>query len=110
MTEAVPVGPPAYLTRRVAVSVFLSFAFTYFFSALVRGATATLAPLFSAEVGLSSGGLGLLAGAYFLGFAAMQLPLGSAVDRFGPRCVLLGFLALAVSGCVAFASARNFSN
>ena len=80
MTEAAPVGPLAYLTRRVAVSLFLSFAFTYFFSALIRGVTATLAPLFSAEVGLSSGDLGLLAGAYSLGFAAMQLPMGSALD------------------------------
>jgi predicted MFS family arabinose efflux permease len=97
-----------YLAPRVAVVVFLSFAFAYFFSALVRGVTATLAPLFSAELGLSSGDLGLLAGAYFLGFAAMQLPMGSALDRFGPRRVLLGLLALAGSGCVAFALARSF--
>lgn len=50
MMEAAPVGPLAYLPRRVAVSLFLSFAFTYFFCALIRGVTATLAPLFSAEV------------------------------------------------------------
>jgi predicted MFS family arabinose efflux permease len=96
------------LSRREAVMVFLSFAFAYFFSALVRGITATLAPHFSSEIGLSAGDLGLLAGAYFLGFAAMQLPMGSALDRFGPRRVLLGFLTLAVIGCVAFALARSF--
>ncbi len=96
------------LTRRIAVAVFLSFAFAYFFSALVRGVTATLAPRFSAELGLSSGDLGLLAGAYFLGFAASQLPMGSALDRYGPRRVLLGCLTLAVVGCAAFAVARNF--
>ncbi len=107
MTGAGPVGPN-YLAPRVAVVVFLSFAFTYFFSALVRGVTATLAPLFSAELGLRSGDLGLLAGAYFLGFAAMQLPMGSALDRIGPRRVLLALLALAASGCVAFALARSF--
>lgn len=95
--------PPA-----AAVWVFLSFAFAYFFSALVRGVTATLAPHFSAELGLSSGDLGLLAGAYFLGFATTQLPLGSALDRFGPRRVLLVFLGAAVLGCAAFAIARNF--
>ena len=96
------------LTRRLAVAIFLSFAFAYFFSALVRGVTATLAPRFSIELGLGSGDLGLLAGAYFLGFAATQLPMGSALDRFGPRRVLLGCLTLAVLGCIAFASARNF--
>lgn len=96
------------LPARQAVAVFLSFAFAYFFSALVRAVTATLAPQFSAELHLSAGDLGLLAGAYFFGFAAMQLPLGSALDRFGPRRVLLGFLAVAVVGCASFALARSF--
>ena len=96
------------LTARSAVIAFLCFAFAYFFSALVRGVTATLAPDFSAEMGLGAGDLGLLAGAYFVGFAAMQLPLGRALDRFGPQRVLMSFLALAVVGCAAFAVARSF--
>lgn len=91
-----------------ALRVFLCFAFAYFFSALVRGVTATLAPQFGVELGLTAGDLGLLAGAYFLGFAATQLPLGSALDRIGPRRVLIGLLGLAVLGCVAFALARSF--
>ena len=91
------------LTRRQAVWVFLAFAFAYFFSALVRAVTATLAPILSAELGLDAGQLGLLGGAYFLGFALMQLPLGSALDRWGAKRVLLSFLALAVLGCLAFA-------
>jgi predicted MFS family arabinose efflux permease len=37
-----------------------------------------------------------------------QLPLGSALDRFGPRRVLLAFLAIAVAGCAAFAAAPGF--
>ncbi len=108
MLAVMPVEISTHFTRRIAVAVFLSFAFAYFFSALLRGVVATLAPQFSLELGLNSGDLGLLAGAYFLGFAAMQLPMGSALDRFGPRRVLLGFLALAVLGCIAFALARNF--
>ena len=96
------------LPAPLAVWVFLSFAFAYFFSALVRGVTATLAPHFSAELGLNAADLGLLAGAYFLGFASTQLPLGSALDRFGPRRVLVVFLGAAVLGCAAFAIARNF--
>ena len=96
------------LSARSAVVAFLCFAFAYFFSALVRAVTATLAPDFSAEIGLGAADLGLLAGAYFVGFAVMQLPLGRALDRFGPQRVLMGFLALAVIGCVAFALARSF--
>lgn len=89
--------------------VFLSFAFAYFLSALVRAVTATLAPAFSAELGLTAGDLGLLAGAYFLGFAATQLPLGQALDRWGPRRVLLALMSLAVIGCAAFAMADHFA-
>jgi predicted MFS family arabinose efflux permease len=108
MTEARRHEGSELLPPAVAVWVFLSFAFAYFFSALVRGVTATLAPHFSAELGLNAGDLGLLAGAYFLGFASTQLPLGSALDRFGPRRVLVVFLGAAVLGCAAFALARNF--
>ena len=85
--------------------IFLAFAFTYFLSALLRAVTATLAPVFSAELGLRAADLGLLAGAYFLGFSFMQLPLGQALDRFGPRRTLLVLLSVAVLGCGAFALA-----
>jgi predicted MFS family arabinose efflux permease len=102
-------GSPVALPPRVAAAMFASFAFAYFFSALVRGVTATLAPHFSRELGLGSAELGLLAGAYFVGFAAMQLPMGSALDRFGPRRVLLALMTLAVIGCLAFARAPDFA-
>lgn len=97
------------MTRRPAVALFAAFAFTYFFSALVRAVIATLAPVFSDELGLTAADLGLLAGTYFLGFALIQLPLGSALDRFGPKRVLLGFLAVAVLGCALFAQAQTFA-
>jgi predicted MFS family arabinose efflux permease len=91
------------------VWVFLAFALAYFLSALVRAITATLSPTLSAELALSASDLGLLAGGYFLGFATTQLPLGNWLDRYGPRRVIVGFLALAVLGCAAFALASSFS-
>lgn len=97
------------LPRRQAVTVFLAFAFAYFLSALVRAITATLAPTLTPEFQLQARDLGLLAGGYFLGFAATQLPLGTWLDRHGPRKVILGFLAVAVAGCGAFAMATSFS-
>lgn len=90
-----------------AAAVFLAFASTYFLSALLRAVTATLAPVFSAELGLRAADLGLLAGAFFLGFAAVQLPLGHALDRFGSRRTLLALLGVAVMGCLAFAVASG---
>ena len=103
-----PRAPLHSTSLRVAVAMFAAFAFAYFLSALLRAVTATLAPAFSAELGLSAGDLGLLAGAYFLGFALMQLPLGRALDRWGPRRVLLIFLSVAVVACMAFAVARSY--
>lgn len=97
------------LSRAGAVRIFLGFAFAYFFAALLRAVTATLAPEFARELGLGASDLGLLAGAYFAGFAALQLPLGTALDRRGPKRVLLVLLVVAIIGCAAFAVADSLA-
>jgi len=109
MTQAAVVaGHRDQLGARAATLVFLAFALAYFLSALVRAVTATLSPTLSVEFSLSAGDLGLLAGGYFFGFALTQLPLGKWLDQHGPRRVVLGFLTLAVVGCMAFALAQSF--
>ena len=97
------------LSRRAAIVVFLAFAFTYFLSALIRAITATLSPTLTQEFALGARDLGLLAGGYFLGFAATQLPLGAWLDRHGPKRVILCFLSVAVAGCLAFSMATGFT-
>ncbi len=101
-------APFVPLTPRRAVALFLAFAFAYFLSTLIRAVTATLAPTLVQEFGLSAGDLGLLAGGYFFGFALTQLPLGTWLDRLGPKRVVLAFLSVAVLACVAFARASGF--
>ena len=100
---------PTAMAPRQAIAVFAVFAFAYFFSTLIRAITATLAPTLVTEFALNARDLGLLAGGYFLGFAAMQLPLGRWLDRYGPRKVIVLFLTLAVAGCVAFSMATSFA-
>jgi predicted MFS family arabinose efflux permease len=97
------------LPKQTAIIVFLVFAFSYFLSTLIRAITATLSPTLTQEFGLNAGDLGLLAGGYFLGFAATQLPLGKWLDRSGPKRVILNLLAVAALGCVAFSMATSFS-
>lgn len=101
--------PDQRLPLRAAIVVFGVFALAYFISALLRAITATLAPVLSSELSLQASDLGLLAGGYFLGFAATQLPLGHWLDQHGPRRVILFFLSLAVLGCLAFAWADSFA-
>ena len=99
---------PAHLDKRSGAIVFLAFAAAYFCSALVRAITATLSPVLTQDFDLQARDLGLLAGGYFLGFAAMQLPLGTWLDRHGPKRVILSFLSLSVLGCLAFSAATSF--
>src|SRR3989338_6080009 len=104
-----PVPENEWLAPRTAVWVFMAFALAYFLSALVRAVTATLSPVLSAELALQASDLGLLAGGYFFGFALTQMPLGTWLDRYGPRRVILAFLCVAVLGCAAFAMATSFA-
>ncbi|MES2511706.1 MAG: MFS transporter [Pseudomonadota bacterium] len=100
---------PGLLDRRTGAIVFLAFAAAYFCSALVRAINATLSPVLTQEFSLHARDLGLLAGGYFLGFAAVQLPLGKLLDSHGPKRVSVCFLAVAVAGCLAFSFATSFT-
>lgn len=97
------------LSRQRAIVVFVAFAAAYFISALIRAITATLSPTLILEFSMTARDLGLLAGAYFLGFSLTQLPLGNWLDRFGPKKVLLAFLSVAVVGSLAFSMADQFA-
>ena len=109
LTLAENYSPPDRLNAKAATIVFLAFAAAYFCSALLRAITATLAPVLTQEFSLQARDLGLLAGGYFLGFAAVQLPLGRWLDRHGPKHVILWFLSLAVVGSLAFSVASSFA-
>jgi len=76
-------------------------------SYVYRMVNAVLAPTLAAEFGLSAGGLGLLSSMYFLSFAFCQLPLGLAMDRFGPRKVNAALLLVAAAGGAWFAHADS---
>ncbi len=86
----------------IMLVVFLPFSGGYFLSYLFRSMNAVIAPQLIAEIDLSAGDLGLLTAAYFLAFAAFQLPLGMLLDRFGPRRVQACLLLSAALGALVF--------
>lgn len=98
---------PALPPYRVA-QVFIPFAAAYLLSYIVRSVNAVLSGPLTDELGLSASELGLLSSAYFLTFAAMQIPLGALLDRKGPKKVEIVLLLFAVVGCVISSFATGF--
>lgn len=94
---------------RKRLQVFLPFALGYFLSYLYRVINAVLAPNLTVDLGIDPSGLGLLTAAYFITFAAFQLPLGVLLDRFGPRKIEAALLVVAAAGALVFAHARTLS-
>jgi MFS family permease len=89
--------------------VFLPFAAGYFFSYFLRNVNAVIAPELTRELGVSAADLGLLTSAYLLAFGAVQLPLGLALDRYGPRRVEALLLLIAAAGCALFAAGTSLT-
>lgn len=83
--------------------IVLPFCLGYFLSYAVRNVNAIIAPDLAHELTLSPSGLGLLTSAYFLAFAAFQLPLGVLLDRYGSRRVEAVLFLFAGAGCAMFA-------
>lgn len=95
------------LSPVVCLRIFAPFALGYFLSYLYRTVNAVLAPDLVRDLGLDPASLGLLTSAYFLAFAAAQLPLGILLDRYGPRRVETCLLLFAASGALLFARATT---
>ena len=96
------------LPKQKAITIFLVFALSYYISNLLRAITATISPNLISEFDLSAGDLGLLGGGYFLGFAAVQIPLGYLLDNKGPKKIVSYFLLIAVLGMISFSLSENF--
>ncbi|OHC61986.1 MAG: hypothetical protein A3H93_00870 [Rhodocyclales bacterium RIFCSPLOWO2_02_FULL_63_24] len=93
----------------VWLRVFLPFAAGYYFSYFLRNVNAVIAPELTRELGVSAADLGLLTSAYLLAFGAVQLPLGLALDRYGPRRVEALLLLIAAAGCALFAAGTSLT-
>jgi MFS family permease len=94
---------------RIMGSVLLPFALAHCVSYLYRNVNTVIYPDLVRDVGLDANGLGLLTGVYMATFALAQLPVGMALDRWGPRRVQLPMLCLSALGGLLFAMADTFT-
>lgn len=95
------VSAPAFLR------LYLCFAAAYLLSYVYRNINAVISPELTASLGISASSLGLLTSGYFVAFAAMQIPAGMLLDRYGPRRVEPVLLSVAGCGALAFAASDS---
>ncbi len=100
-------SPNGILSRRTAIFAVLAAA--YFLSQFYRSTNAVIAKDLSADLSLSASHLGLMTSLFYVSFAAVQLPLGAALDRFGPRYVTPGLMLVTALGSLLFGTAHGFA-
>jgi MFS family permease len=94
------------MSRRAPL--FLVFLLAYFLSYFFRSTNAVIANDLTRDLGLTAGQLGFMTSLFFVTFAAVQLPLGAALDRFGARRVTSLLMLAGVVGSALFALASTF--
>ncbi len=80
----------------------------YMTSQFFRNSVNVIGPDLAREYDLDARSLSLVASTFFLAFALVQIPLGMAIDRFGPKICLIVPALIAVAGTLLFAYARTY--
>lgn len=80
----------------------------YYLSYVFRTINTLISGQLSADLGLDAANLGLLTSVFFLVFAGVQIPVGTLLDRFGPRRVQSVLLMIAGSGAALFGASSGF--
>ena len=89
--------------------VTIPLAAANFMNQAARTVMAIVGPVLAIELGLSASELGMLAAFLFAAYALTQLPLGVALDAYGPRRVQAVLMTLAALGFMIFALSPGFA-
>jgi len=102
----VSAAAPAAVSSQ-AWRIFIVLCAGFVASQFYRVSNAVIAPELMRSLSISPEAMGVITGVFFLAFAAMQLPAGVLLDRFGPRRTMSGLFVIAVAGSAAFAMADS---
>lgn len=105
-TDAASQRALAFRLREVLILVG-TLGGAYGVSQFLRNSIGVIAPNLAAELNMSASEIGLLSSVFFFVFAAAQIPLGIALDRYGAKRCMLVCAAFAIAGSLMFALAPN---
>jgi predicted MFS family arabinose efflux permease len=94
--------------HRRGLIIVTTLATAYVASHFFRAANVTIGLDLMRDLAIGPEALGALTGAFFFGFAAMQIPCGFLFDHFGPRRTVAGMLILATIGGAIFTLAPGW--
>ncbi len=94
--------------HRRGLIIVTTLATAYVASHFFRASNVTIGLDLMRDLAIGPEALGALTGAFFFGFAAMQIPCGFLFDHFGPRRSVAGMLILATTGGIIFTLAPNW--
>jgi len=94
--------------HRRGLIIVMTLAAAYVASHFFRASNVTIGLDLMRDLSIGPEALGGLTGAFFFGFAAMQIPCGFLFDRYGPRRTVVGMLILATMGGVVFTLAPTW--
>ena len=94
--------------HRRGLIIVTTLATAYMASHFFRASNVTIGLDLMRDLAIGPEALGALTGAFFFGFAAMQIPCGFLFDHFGPRRTVAGMLILATIGGIIFTLAPSW--
>jgi predicted MFS family arabinose efflux permease len=84
-------------------ALFLAYVLSQFYRAFL----AVLTPVLETDLGVTAADLASASGWWFLAFAAMQIPIGESLDRWGPRLTSSILMAVGAAGALLFSQATG---
>ncbi len=100
-------SPTAVRQRETAYVLITALIAVYALSQFLRNSVGVIAGDLARELALSATQIGLLSSTFFFSFAAAQIPVGIAMDRYGPKHTMLATAVLAAAGTLLFAMAPS---
>lgn len=91
----------------LALAIWSLSALAFGYAFFQRVAPSVMIPDLMAEFAVTGAVMGQLSALYFYPYAAMQLPIGALLDRYGARLMLTIALLLAAAGSIIFGTAGS---